>query len=79
MSISHIFILIIIAVIVIPPDKLPDVARQVARFFNDIRRTTGGLWDDIKKEAVFKPEDLMKQNPPKPPAVTPEENKNHES
>ena len=79
MSISHIIILLIIAVIVIPPEKLPEVARQVARFFNDIRRTTGGIWDDIKKDAVFKPEDLLNQNLPKPVPTKPEENKNHES
>ena len=79
MSISHIIILLIIAVIVIPPDKLPEVARQVARFFNDIRRTTGGIWDDIKKDAVFKPEDLLKPNLPKPSSIKSEENKNHES
>ena len=79
MSISHIIILLIIAVIVIPPEKLPEVARQVARFFNDIRRTTAGMWDDIKKDAVFKPEDLLNQNLPKPVPTKSEENKNHES
>lgn len=66
MSIVHMVILAVIAIIVIPPDKLPEVARQVARFFNDIRRSTSGVWDDIKKDAMLKPEDLMK--PPTPPA-----------
>lgn len=57
-------ILALVAIIVIPPDKLPEVARQVARFFNDIRRSTSGVWDDIKKDAMLKPEDLMKPIPP---------------
>ena len=56
MSMSHILILVIIAVIVIPPDKLPEFARQIARFFNDLRRSTSGVWDDIKKDAMLKPE-----------------------
>ena len=60
MSMSHIFILIIIAVIVVPPEKLPDFARQIARFINDLRRSTTGVWDDIKKDAMVKPEDLLK-------------------
>jgi len=60
-------ILAIIAIIVIPPDKLPEVARQVARFFNDIRRSTSGVWDDIKKDAMLKPEDLIRQQKPMPP------------
>lgn len=59
-------ILAVIAIIVIPPDKLPEVARQVARFFNDLRRSTSGVWDDIKKDAMLKPEDFMR--PPTPPA-----------
>lgn len=57
---SHIIILIIIAVIVIPPEKLPEVARQIAKFLNDLRRSTSGIWDDIKKDAVVKPDDLFK-------------------
>lgn len=78
MSISHIIILVIIAIIVVPPDKLPEVARQVARFLNDIRRMTGGLWDDIKKDTAYsKPVDIVKENTPIPPPV--EENKKHDS
>lgn len=69
MSFSHMLILAVIALIVIPPDKLPEVARQVARFLNDLKRSTGGVWDDLKREALLKPEDLLKYNPPpvKPP------------
>lgn len=67
MSFSHMLILIVIAVIVIPPDKLPEVARQFARFVNDLKRHTGGIWDDIKRDAMLKPEDLFKYNPNKSP------------
>lgn len=51
-------LLAIIALIVIPPEKLPDFARQLARFLNDVRRSTTGLWDDLKNDAALKPEDL---------------------
>lgn len=51
-------LLAIIALIVIPPEKLPDFARQLARFLNDVRRHTTGLWDDLKNDAALKPEDL---------------------
>ena len=77
MSMSHIFILIIIAVIVVPPDKLPDFARQIARFINDLRRSTTGVWDDIKKDAMVKPEDLLKhQDAPVPAFKHANENTN---
>lgn len=64
MSLSHLIILGIIALIVIPPDKLPEVARQLARILNELKRSTSGIWDDIKRDAAFRPEDLLK--PPAP-------------
>ena len=64
MSLSHLILLAIIALVVIPPEKLPDTARQLARFFNDLKRSTAGIWDDLKQDAMLKPEDLLKQNPP---------------
>ena len=66
-------LLAIIALIVIPPDKLPDAARHLARFINDLKRNTSGIWDDIKKDAMLKPEDLVKPNPPdtQEPATAP--------
>jgi sec-independent protein translocase protein TatB len=60
MSFSHMIILALIALIVIPPDKLPDFARQLARILRDLRRSTAGVWDDLKHDAMLKPEDLMK-------------------
>lgn len=79
MSISHMIILAIIAIIVIPPDKLPEVARNLARFFNDIRRSTSGVWDDIKKDAMFKPEDLKgPDHKPADPSTEPTETKSEE-
>ncbi len=57
-------ILALIALVVIPPEKLPEFAKQIARLFNDIRRSTTGVWDDLKQEAMLKPEDLMKYKAP---------------
>lgn len=47
----------IIILIVVPPEKLPVIMREVGRFMNDVRRQTSGIWDDLKKEAAFNPED----------------------
>lgn len=62
MSFSHMIILAIIVIVFVPADKLPDFARNVARFLNDIRRQTAGVWDDIKKDAAYKP--IEKKNIP---------------
>lgn len=66
-------ILGIIALVVIPPEKLPEVARQLARFINDLRRSTSGIWDDlkhdVKQNANIKPENSVHK--------TVDENKNN--
>lgn len=55
-------ILALIALVVIPPDKLPEVTRQLARFLNDLRRSTSGIWDDLKQDAMSKPVAPLKNN-----------------
>ncbi len=62
MSMSHLIILGIIALIVIPPDKLPEMARQLAKFIYDLKRTADSVMNEIKQEALFKPEDIIDQN-----------------
>lgn len=64
MSFSHLVILGIILIVVIPPEKLPEVMRNIGRLFNDLRRSTAGVFDELKKEAEFKPSDLLKTQPP---------------
>lgn len=70
MSFSHLVILGIILIVVIPPEKLPEVMRNIGRLFNDLRRSTAGVFDDLKKEAEIRPSDLMKYKP-QPPAQPP--------
>lgn len=72
MSFSHLVILGIILIVVIPPEKLPEVMRNIGRLFNDLRRSTSGVWDDLKKEAEIRPSDLMKYKP-QPPAGPPQQ------
>lgn len=50
----------IIILIVVPPEKLPEVMRTIGSFLNDIRRQTSGVWDDLKKDAAFKPDEILK-------------------
>ena len=53
-------VIAVIILIVVPPEKLPDVMRSIGSFLNDIRRQTAGVWDDIKKDAAFKPDEIFK-------------------
>ena len=62
MSFAHMLILGIIAIIVIPPEKLPEVAKQIAKFIYELKRTADQFMGEIKQEAMFKPEDIIDQN-----------------
>jgi sec-independent protein translocase protein TatB len=73
MSFSHLLILGIIAVIVIPPEKLPEVARQVAKFLGEMRRMTSGVFDDLRKDVVLTPEDMLKRSQQQQQAQQPQE------
>lgn len=67
-------ILAIIALIVIPPEKLPEMAKQLARFLSDLKRSTAGIWDDIKHDTTLKPEKLLnKKNQESSPETKPHE------
>ena len=59
MSFSHMIILGIIALIVIPPDKLPEMARQLAKILFDLKRSTDQILGDLKQDALFKPQNLI--------------------
>lgn len=54
---SEIIVLGIIALIFIGPKELPEIARVIGRFINDLKRTTG----DIGKTVMKPDEDIMNQ------------------
>ena len=62
MSFTHMIILGIIALIVIPPEKLPEVAREIARFISDLKNSADQIMGDLKREAIFKFDDIFDKN-----------------
>jgi Sec-independent protein translocase protein TatA len=70
MSLSHMIILAIVVLVVVPPEKLPEVMRTVGSLFNDIRRQTSGIWDDLKKDAAFRPDQILSNEILKPADFT---------
>lgn len=55
LSFSHLILLLAIALIVIGPQQLPEVARTIGRFINELRRARGELTDSFwqMKNATF--------------------------
>lgn len=66
LGLSEIFFLAVLALILIGPDKLPEMARNLARFINDLKRATDGFTDDLKQQVKtdFKLDDGPKIQPP---------------
>lgn len=49
---SEILILAVLGLILLGPDQLPEVARTLGRFFNDLKRSTDEIADEFKKSTV---------------------------
>jgi len=56
---TEILFIAVLALILIGPKQLPEVARTVGRFLNEIKRSTDAISDEFKS-AAFKSEDLYK-------------------
>ncbi|MFN7825864.1 MAG: Sec-independent protein translocase protein TatB [Pseudobdellovibrionaceae bacterium] len=66
---TEMVVLGVLALIIIGPKQLPELARNLGRLINEFKRSTDGLKDEFKTQAGFnpemKPEDLFKENAPK--------------
>lgn len=51
LGMGEILVLAVLGLILIGPDQLPELARTIGRFINDLKRSTEGLTDDLKKQA----------------------------
>lgn len=50
LSLSELLFLGVLALLVIGPKQLPELARTLGRFLNDLKRSTEGLTDDLKNQ-----------------------------
>jgi sec-independent protein translocase protein TatB len=49
-SLSEIIFLLILALLVIGPKQLPEVARYLGRFINEMKRATSSITDELEKK-----------------------------
>ena len=57
---GEIFILLLIGLVVLGPEKLPDALRTFGRFYNEIRRVATGIQSDVTK-SFSEPLDELKK------------------
>lgn len=51
LGMGELLVLAVLGLILIGPEQLPELARTIGRFINDLKRTTDGLTEDLKKQA----------------------------
>ncbi|OYZ24658.1 MAG: hypothetical protein B7Y39_00330 [Bdellovibrio sp. 28-41-41] len=51
LGMSELILLGVLALILVGPKQLPEVARTLGRFLNDLKRSAEGITEDIKKQA----------------------------
>lgn len=49
---TEILVLAVLGLILLGPDQLPEVARTLGRFFNDLKRSTDEITDEFKKSTM---------------------------
>lgn len=58
---SEILIIGVIALIVLGPDQLPELARTLGRFLNELKRSTESIKDDLKSQVNFDLDERRKE------------------
>lgn len=55
LGMSEIIFLAVLALIVIGPKELPELARTIGRFLNELKRSTNVLGDELKQQVRMDP------------------------
>jgi TatA/E family protein of Tat protein translocase len=63
LSLPHILLLLAIALVVIGPNKLPDIAKTLGKMFGEFQRAADDLKREIKTASDIKPVDEPGQKP----------------
>jgi len=60
LSFTHLLVLLVLALIFIGPEQLPEVARTIGRLLNEFKRSTSVLAEDMK--AATREENIRKMS-----------------
>ena len=66
LSLPEILFLAILALVVIGPKQLPEVARTLGRMLNELRRASSSLTDELREHVKIDPIRLEDPKPHKP-------------
>ncbi len=66
---GEVFVILVVALLVLGPDKLPSTARQVGRFVGELRRVSAGFQAEVR-DAIKEPVDMTPAVKPGDPGAT---------
>ncbi len=66
LSFGEVLIVLVVALLVLGPERLPKVARSVGKGLRDLRRTTGGIREILEDEIYL--DEVAERRPATPPA-----------
>lgn len=81
MGFTEMLVIAVLALILIGPKQIPEVARNVGRFLNELKRTTESFTDELKsvtsegRKSIFPPEVLTADSE----KLQKEHNRNHKA
>lgn len=75
-GLPELIVILVVALIVVGPSKLPELAKSIGKAFNEFRRMADEVKETIEEEVVK--EELNKEEPPSP-LISSAEEKGHDS
>ncbi|MDQ1424479.1 MAG: sec-independent protein translocase protein TatB [Acidimicrobiaceae bacterium] len=72
---GELLVILLIALIVLGPDKLPDAARKMGNIMGELRRMSGGFQQEMRSamdDLARPPLESVKEEPETPPKAAPD-------
>jgi Tat protein translocase TatB subunit len=67
----ELLVILVVALVVLGPKRLPEVARTLGKAMAELRRQTADVMDEFQVQAMLEDEPPRKPPAPAPPAVPP--------
>lgn len=72
LSLPEIVFLAVLALVIIGPKQLPEVARTIGRVLNELRRASSSLTDELRQQVKIDPININNPSPTEPAGAQPE-------
>lgn len=69
---GEIAVILVVALLVLGPKRLPELARGIGKFLREFRKQTDEVRSTLETEFYRMDQDLLREDPPPPPAPVPQ-------